>query len=57
MTVSTSLVLSEPYNPLPPATNWPERLVRGRATPGLSQKAFAQQTGSGPQYDGMVGKR
>jgi site-specific DNA recombinase len=31
------------YNPLPPATNWAERLVRGRTSLGLSQKALARK--------------
>jgi transcriptional regulator with XRE-family HTH domain len=31
------------YNPLPPAKNWAERLVRGRTVLGLSQNAFARK--------------
>jgi transcriptional regulator with XRE-family HTH domain len=36
------------YNPLPPAANWAERLVRGRTTLGLTQKTFARKLGVDP---------
>ena len=36
------------YNPMPPAKNWAERLVRGRTTLGLSQKVFARKLGMDP---------
>ena len=33
------------YNPLPPAKNWADRLVRGRTVLGLSQKELARRLG------------
>jgi site-specific DNA recombinase len=36
------------YNPLPPAKNWADRLVRGRTTLGLSQKVFARKLNVDP---------
>ena len=36
------------YNPLPPATNWAERLVRHRTSIGLSQEQAARRVGVDP---------
>jgi transcriptional regulator with XRE-family HTH domain len=36
------------YNPLRPATNWAERLIRHRMTHGLTQKESARRIGVDP---------
>jgi site-specific DNA recombinase len=43
-----AIILFLGYNPIPPPTGWPDRLVQGRSAMGLTQKEAARRIGVDP---------